>query len=281
MIFIGNAIDILLNCVQDILQGCFPPNLPNVRHVTINSLAQYQLGFRCGITSIVIPNVMNYKSEPLQQDEYGKTMKSTLGIAEDSFCILQPTRIVQRKGIEHAIEISQRLNRKNTLIISHESGDEGNEYKQRILEFADLLGVDICIISDHIGKRRGKNKDKKNIYTLNDVYNMADIVTYPSLIEGFGNAFLEAIYFKKLLIINRFPVYITDIKKRGFFCLEFSNFISNNFMDKIHQTIEDTKLVNSMIEKNYSIAKKYYSLNNLHLKLQNIIVEYLGVGARI
>ncbi len=266
----------LLNCVQDILQGYFPPNLHNVKHVTINSLAQHQLGFRCGITSTIIPNVMDYKSHPTTQDEYGKTVKKALNIDEDSFCILQPTRIVQRKGIEHAIEIAQKLERNTTLIISHESGDEGNEYKQRVLEFADLLGVDLRLISNRIGQKRDKNENG-NIYTLSDIYNMADIVTYPSLIEGFGNAFLEAVYFKKLLIVNCFPVYVTDIKPKGFHCLEFRNFISNNFMQAIHTTIDDTELVHDMITKNFMIAKKHYSLNNLHLKLQNIIVEYIGV----
>ena len=42
--------------------------------------------------------------------------------------LLQPTRVVQRKGIEHAIELVHRLQRKAKLVISHASGDEGHDY---------------------------------------------------------------------------------------------------------------------------------------------------------
>jgi hypothetical protein len=49
--------------------------------------------------------------------------------------------------------------------------------------------------------------DGRKIYSLADIYPHADFVTYPSLIEGFGNAFLEAIYFRKPLLMQRYDGY--------------------------------------------------------------------------
>ncbi len=66
------------------------------------------------------------------------------------FAFYNQRRIVQRKGIENSIELAHRLTRKNkkaVLIISHESGDEGSEYQNRVLEYAKILGVTIKLIA--------------------------------------------------------------------------------------------------------------------------------------
>ena len=42
----------------------FPPNLPNIEHVVINSEAQEQLAHRKGIASVVIPNVLDFENPP-------------------------------------------------------------------------------------------------------------------------------------------------------------------------------------------------------------------------
>jgi mannosylglucosylglycerate synthase len=59
-----------------------------------------------------------------------------LGLAPDQYLFLQPTRIIQRKGIEHAIELTRRLDLPAELVISHAAGDEGTEYERRVREFA-------------------------------------------------------------------------------------------------------------------------------------------------
>ena len=38
---------------------------------------------------------------------------------------------------------------------------------------------------------------------LADAYAAADLVCFPSLVEGFGNALVEAIYHRKPLFVNR------------------------------------------------------------------------------
>ncbi|MGB9436582.1 MAG: glycosyltransferase family 1 protein, partial [Desulfobacterales bacterium] len=46
----------LVNAVGDYLRMAFPPNLPNIEHVVINSAAQEELALRTGISSTIIPN---------------------------------------------------------------------------------------------------------------------------------------------------------------------------------------------------------------------------------
>ena len=79
-------------------------------------------------------------------------------------------------------------------------------------EFADLLNVTVKFESDIVSDSRGITPDGRKIYTLADIYPHADLVTYPSSIEGFGNGFLEAIYYKRPLVVNNYSIYESDIK---------------------------------------------------------------------
>ncbi|MDR3172042.1 MAG: glycosyltransferase family 1 protein, partial [Treponema sp.] len=115
----------------------------------------------------------------------------------EDLLLLQPTRVVARKGIEHAIELASRLDGKNAkLLISHQERDEGSEYYQRTMDYAELLGVEVIVRPDIIGAERGTLENGAKKYSLWDCYHNANFVTYPSTYEGFGNAFLEALWFR-------------------------------------------------------------------------------------
>jgi hypothetical protein len=105
-------------------------------------------------------------------------------------------------SIEHAIELVHRLGCKAKLVISHASGDEGWDYEQRLKEYSKLMKVSTIFVDDIINEERNTTPDGRKIYTLEDIYPYADLVTYPSTFEGFGNAFLETLYFKKPIVLN-------------------------------------------------------------------------------
>jgi mannosylglucosylglycerate synthase len=57
---------------------------------------------------------------------------------------------------------------------------------------------------------------------LGDVYAAADLVCYPSRYEGFGNALLEAFFYRRPVLVNRYPVYVRDIAPAGVECIELN-----------------------------------------------------------
>ncbi len=266
----------LRNCVWDYLNAAYPPHLNSIHHVVINSSAQNQLALRTGISSTLIPNVMNFENPHPPIDEYNSNVREELGIAEDELFVLQPTRVVQRKGIEHAIELVARMKRKSVLVISHASGDEGYEYEQRVKEFADLLKIRALFVDHRIGDSRGTTKDGKKIYTLEDIYPHADLVTYPSLQEGFGNAFLEAVYFKKPILVNNYSIYSYDIKPKGFEAIEMDNFISDKTVSEMNALLDNPGRIKKITEKNYELSLKYYSYTVLEHKLKEIVSNIWG-----
>ena len=268
----------LINCVGDYLDMSFPPRLPTIKHVVINSLAAKQIARRKGVASSVIPNVMDFDNPPPPPDEYTSSLRADLGIAPDESFFLQPTRVVRRKGIEHAIELIKRVGVKTRLVISHESGDEGNEYKEHIRTFAELFEVNVIFASGIIGDTRGTTSDGRKIYSLEDVYPYCDIVTYPSIMEGFGNAFLEAIYFRKPLVLNNYTIYSTDIQPKGFKAIEFDGFITDDTVRQVQTVLHNPDQARAMTEHNYSLAKKFFSYKALQQQLETLLVSFFGEG---
>ncbi len=263
----------MVNAVQDYLNMAFPPVLPSIRHVVINSVADAQLGLRTGVSARIAPNVMDFENPPPPPDEYTADVRQAFGIEIDELFILQPTRVVQRKGIEHAIELVHRLGRKAKLVISHASGDEGHDYEQRLVEYSRLMRVDTVFVSDIINEHRGYTEDGRKVYTLEDIFPYADLVTYPSTFEGFGNAFLEAIYFRKPIVVNAYSIYTKDIKPKGFSVIEIDGFVTSQAVEKTKQILDNPDLCQAMVDHNYELGKKFFSYAVLHQGLRNFMRE--------
>ena len=265
-----------VNAVSDYLHMAFPPELPNIFHIVINSFAAEQLSFRTGISARIIPNVMDFEHPPPPPDDYAADVRQALGISDDELFILQPTRVVKRKGIEHAIELVYRLKRrgmKAKLVISHASGDEGYDYEQRLIEYSDMLGVQTLFESDIIKSKRGLTRDGRKIYTLADIYPHADLITYPSTYEGFGNAFLEAVYFRKPIVVNKYSIYTKDIKPRGFWAIELDGYVTREAVSKTVEILLNPELRNQIVEHNYDLGKKFFSYSVLRRRLRTFMLE--------
>lgn len=262
----------LINSCRDYLNMAFPPHLPFIKHVVINSLASEQLSFRRGISNIVIPNVLDFAAEPPPLDDYCKDLREKIGLKENDHFILQPTRVVPRKWIERSIEIVINMKLPNpVLVISHAKGDEGDDYYLRIEDYSRNMGVKIVHIDHLISSQRIVSEKGEKLYSIADIYQNADLVTYPSGYEGFGNAFLETIYYKKPIVVNRYSIYIADIEPIGFDVIVMDGFVSSNAIIQIDGILKDKNRLQAMVEHNYQIGKRYFSYEVLEEKLIHLI----------
>jgi glycosyltransferase involved in cell wall biosynthesis len=266
---------LLVNAVGEYMHMAFPPVLPSIRHVVINSNADRELSYRTGISSTIIPNVLDFETPLSPPDEYASDVREAFGIKKDELLILQPTRVVPRKGIEHAIELTKRLGVKAKLVISHASGDEGFEYEQRLRDYSEMLGVDTLFISKRINERRKTTGKGEKVYTIWDIYPHADLVTYPSTYEGFGNAFLEAIYCRKPIVVNKYVIYTLDIEPKGFDVITLDGYVDEEAVRRTKEILADSEKREKMVKHIYRLAKRYFSLSVLRRKLRNLIREIL------
>jgi len=273
------------NAASDYLRSAFPPLLPSVRHVVINSIAAEQLALRTGAGSTLIPNVMDFDSPPERNDDVLEDvqghagLRSVLGLDPEETLLLQPTRIVPRKRIEQSIELARCLERPCTLVISHASGDEGTAYEEYLRTRASMMNVAVLFAAD-IARRRGRALDAREANAwagdhLGDLYREADLVTYPSLIEGFGNAFLEAVYYRRPIIVNRYDVFRTDIEPKGFKVVAFDDFIGEDTVRRVLSLLETPSVQAEMVDHNYRLGERYYSYRTLKRRLVALLDDCL------
>lgn len=293
--------------VRHIAQQCLPPSNPKVTHVVINSLVQTELRTRSGVESIVVPNVFDFVQNPWTVDDYNRAFREAIGVAENDIVILQATRIVERKGIELAIDLVKEFGKPSNmaklqqkglyngrhfgkdnriiLVLAGYAEDKTGNYLARLKRKIDRAGIDARFISDKIRSQR-EEINGEHRYSLWDSYVFADLVTYPSLFEGWGNQFLEALRAKLPIAIFEYPVYSSDIQSKGFDVISLGSKVEGVddlglvtvSEDVIRQAAEksvgiltDSSSRRAMIERNFDLAKRYYSLETLERQLAGII----------
>lgn len=262
----------VLNCVGDYLNAAFPPRLPQFEHVVINSLSAESFSRRTGLSCHVIPNVMDFARPPQEPDNYAADFRDCLGLPPDAIVILQPTRIVARKGIEHTIELAARLEDERVrVVISHTGGDEGDGYPKRVRQFADLLRVPLIMASDWIGSARGRQADGRKRFSVWDAYSQADLVAYPSSFEGFGNAFLEAVYHRKPVFCNRYTIFRRDIQPFGFRSICMDGYLTDEVIAQVKHTLANAPYREEMVAHNYAIGRRFFSYDRARTPLNAIL----------
>ncbi len=261
------------NCIPEFLDTYFPPALPQLKQATINSLAQQALQQRRGLESILIPNVFDFDTPPPGLDTYNADFRQAIGLGDEDWLILQPTRVIPRKGIELSIELLARLNDPRAkLVLTHKAGDEGLDYLHELQTMAEGRGVDLRYVADRVGEQRGVDDRGRKLYSLWDTYPHADLVTYPSLIEGFGNALLETIYFRLPALVNRYAVYTADIGPLGFQLAEIEGVITDETVATVRHWLENPASTRVIVAHNYRLAQEHFSYQTLTRLLQRIIL---------
>ncbi len=266
-----------VSAAADYLNAAFPPTLPSITHVVINSFAARQLALRTGVSAVLVPNVMDFDNPPVEvEDSVTGELRAALGVGADQYLLLQPTRIVPRKRIEHAIELTRRLELDSVLVITHKSGDEGSEYMTHLRNYAQLMQVEVVFGSEIVNHKRDDLPNGRRVYSLGDAYQAADLVTYPSTIEGFGNAFLETIYYCRPLVISTYEIFKTDIQPKGFEVIGFEEFIQDDTVEAARQCLLTPEVGHRMAEHNYEIGRRYYSFTILESQLGVLLNRSLG-----
>lgn len=267
--------------IRNILEEKFPPKNDdkNNKHVVINKLAQKELKLRKGITSQIVPNVFDFEGKEWIEDDFNKDFKENLGIKENQIFLLQATRVVNRKAIEVAIDLVSKLNKdenrekmigqklyngetfnKNTeyvlgVVGMHEGVDN---YEDKLLKYAKIKKVKMIMNPDLVDHTRHIDTKGNKTYSLWDAYVYCDMITYPSIQEGWGNQFLEGVFARKPQVVFEYDVFRSDIKKIGFNIISLGHDYKRNEDNLVK--INDKKINEAALEvQDYLTNKdKYY-----------------------
>lgn len=298
----SGEVDATCQTVASIYERYFPPKLPNVQHVVINRLAQAEIKRRKNMDARVVPNVFDFDQPGWEADDYNIDFRSAFGIGRDDLVFLQATRILDRKGIELAIDVvagMMKPERRKSLTgaptaaggrfgpdasiillcagIVETIGISG-DYWGALQERAKEKGVDLRHVGDRVKHSRETDCDGEKVYSLWDSYVLCDFVTYPSLWEGWGNQFIEAVFARLPVVLFEYPVWVSDLKQSGFDVVSLGDEIAGKddrglvtvaepvierAADEITGILTDPKRRAEIGERNYAIAKEHYSLDTL------------------
>lgn len=249
----------------------FPPLGSNIKHVVINSIAQKEFEKRTGATAAIIHDTADFKNNKLALDSFSKSFRGNFGLKQDDIVFLQATRIVPRKRIELSIKLVERLNNpKAVLLIAGVSGDEGQDYKKRLMDMVQKSHARVKFIGKYVNTKRKIAGDRR-VYTLWDAYRNADFVTYPTVQEGYGNQLVEAILFKKPVIMTPYSVYERDIKPLGFETIEMPDKVSDEVIFKVKKLVSDKSKVEKMVNNNFDLGMKYMSYEATAEKIKKLL----------
>ncbi|MFC2111840.1 glycosyltransferase [Bacteroidota bacterium] len=264
------------DAINEYVESHFPMRLHNV-HAVINTHAHNTLMDRFGRDSVNVPNVMNFDIPYGVQNDHNKNIPRVLGYKDDDILLFQITRVVERKGIETAIDLVHQLeDEKIKLVITgNYADDEGSKYYNELVnQIHELKLGDRVRFAYHCFHNKGiVDKSEGAGYGLTDAYARARACTYFSTYEGFGNAFVEAVLAKRPIFVNNYePVYWPDIGSKGFKAVMLENgIITPEALEEMKKVIYDVALNKEVAEFNYDLGKKLFSYNTLQEKLQELI----------
>jgi glycosyltransferase involved in cell wall biosynthesis len=301
--------------VASIYERYFPPKLPNARHVVINRIALAELRSRKGIEASVVPNVFDFSQDAWVEDGYNRDFRAAFGIGRDDLVLLQATRILDRKGIELSIDLAAELGkagRREALRGAPLAGGGSFGPRSRIVLLcagiveslgisggywdalrtkAASLGVDMRHVGERVAHGRCLGPEGEKRYSLWDSYVHADLVTYPSYWEGWGNQFIEAVFARLPVVVFEYPVWKTDLGPEGFDVISLGDALGPRDPSGL-ATVEprivaaaaerscailvDAARRARMVDTNFEIGRARFSLDSLEALIAGFLAE-LGV----
>ena len=140
-------------------------------------------------------------------------------------------------------------------------------------------GVDLRLVKTVVPEQVDgvEQRAPEGSVSLWELYDAADLVTYPSLYEGFGNALLEAFYFRVPVLVNRYSIFIQDIEPKGFKTITMDGFVTNAVVESVREVIANPDLREMMVTTNYERASRHFSYSILRRRLQTLLINVLGM----
>ena len=296
--------------VRRLLAEYFPPRDPRIVHVVINRLAQAELAKR-GIPAVVVPNVLDFSTSP-KLDEFNQDLRERLGLSPRDVVLLQSTRVVRRKGIELAVDLAAELSQPGfqgalarrarehgasgpaRVVLLLTNLVEDPPYWEQLKERIARRGVEVRLATGQVACCRREQAGHK-IYSFWDTYPFADLMTYPSLQEGWGNQFLEGIWAKLPVASFEYPVFKTDIAPVGFKYVSLGDVVQTDgdglrrlppevlrrAAREAAELLASPARYREVVEHNYQLAKRHLSLAKLQQLLQGVVSQTVAQGGGI
>ena len=77
----------------------FPASIATDSECDHQFIRSEDLAHRRGVSSILVPNVLDFETEPEPADEYTRNFRKDIGLSDEDILFLQPTRVVPGRAL--------------------------------------------------------------------------------------------------------------------------------------------------------------------------------------
>jgi glycosyltransferase involved in cell wall biosynthesis len=230
------------------------PQSSNVSFLTLTSFDKKRL-INKGVQNVsVLPNsiiVSDFETDKERAFKLRKTFEDNGIINPEEIILTYPVRVLRRKNIEEAILLTKLMNKESTqtyrLIVTIPFE---KDYENEIENLAKEYDVPCSI-----GKTsKYLSFDKKEKYTIADLYLISDLVISTSVCEGFGLAFVEPWLAGTPVIGRKINSVTEDFENNG---IDLTNLYDNS----IFHNSKDSKERMSNVIAILSNPKKFEELS--------------------
>lgn len=204
----------------------------------------------------IVPNGVDVEKFRRADDQTIRELKGELGIGNEKV-ILNVSRLVKKNGIADLIKAGQYLDFHFKIIVVGD-GPDRNELEKLVSK----LNLDDKVIFE------GEIKHQD----LAKYYSSADIFIRPSLSEGLGISFLEAMATGVPIIgtpVGGIPDFLED-RKTGLFC-KVNN--PQDIAEKIKEILENNDLRNALSNNGLNLVREKYTWDIVAQKMEKVFLK--------
>ncbi len=225
----------------------------------ITAISQYlknfalQNGAKCPIE--IAPNGVNPTNYELEPITNRRKIKDELGIKENEKVIITVSRLVKKNGVEDLIRAMSFLPENVKLLIVGDGEERSN----------------LSLVISHLSLEKRVILSGSVLFDKVPQYlSVSDVFVRPSLSEGLGNSFLEAMAAGVPIIgteVGGIPDFLTN-EETGLFC-EIKN--PKSIAEKIELLLSDNNLRQRLIFNGKKLVEEKYDWDKIAVQMKEII----------
>jgi len=205
----------------------------------------------------VVPNGVDFEKFTVSDSRVRQNIREVLGLRSDDFVVISTSRLVVKNGLGDLIMSLKFLPQDIKLLLLGQG--EYQKYLENIVSTSKL-------------QDRVKFLGKVDYNKLPQYYLAADVFARPSLSEGMGNSFIEAMAVGLPVIgtaVGGIPDFLIN-KKTGLFC---NTRDPKDLASKILIIKNDSKLAEELVQSAREYIRGKYEWKNISFKIESIFKQ--------